>query len=125
MQHMGGAARRNAGSGGLSALVLVLTLTACSSVGAPPQASSPSPGDGPTVVLEAASFAPADVRIESGTAVTWRWAGGMAHDVAGSDFASPIQTDGTFTHTFKQPGAHDYWCNLHSGMKGTVTVVSS
>lgn len=125
MPHRASAARRNAGSGGLSALVLVLTLTACSSVGAAPPASSPPPGEVPTVVLEATSFVPADVRIDSGTAVTWRWAGGMAHDVAGSDFASPIQTDGTFTHTFEQPGAYDYWCNLHSGMKGTVTVVSS
>lgn len=125
MQHRGSAARRNAGSGGLSVLVLVLTLSACASVGAAPPASSTSLGEGPTIVLEASSFEPADVRIDSGTAVTWRWAEGMAHDVVGSDFASAIQTDGTFTHTFEQPGAYDYWCNLHPGMKGTVTVVSS
>jgi len=125
MQHRGSAARRNVGSAGLSVLVLVLTLSACATVGAAPPASSPPPGEGPTVVLEASSFAPADVRIDPGTTVTWRWAEGMAHDVVGSDFASAIQTEGTFTHTFEQPGAYDYWCNLHPGMKGTVTVVSS
>lgn len=125
MQHRGSAARRNAGSGGLSVLVLVLTLSACASVGASPPAGSLPAGEGATVVLEASSFEPADVLIDSGASVTWRWAGGMAHDVTGSNFASPIQTGGTFTHTFEQPGTYDYWCNLHPGMRGTVTVVSS
>lgn len=125
MQHSGSAARRKAGSGGLSILALVLTLSACAPVDATPPASSTPPGAGPTVVLEATSFEPADVLIDSGTPVTWRWAGGVAHDVVGSDFASAIQTDGTFSHTFDRAGTHDYWCNLHPGMKGTVTVVSS
>jgi len=125
MQHRGSTARRNAGSGGLSVLVLVLTLSACASAGAAPPASSSPLGEGPTVVLEATSFEPADVRVESGTTVTWQWAGGAAHDVTGPEFASGIQTDGTFAYTFNQPGAYDYWCNLHPGMKGTVTVLSS
>jgi plastocyanin len=125
MQHRDRAEGRNAGSGALSAIALVLALTACASgAGASPEPSDPT-SDGQTVVLEANSFEPADLRIDSGTAVTWRWAGSMAHDVVGSDFASAIQTDGTFTHTFDQPGAYDYWCNLHPGMKGTLTVVSS
>ena len=125
MQHRGSAARRNAGSGGLSVLVLVLTLSACASVGASPPAASLPAGEGPTVVLEGSSFEPADVLIDSGTSVTWLWSGGVAHDVMGSDFTSGIQTDGTFTHTFEQPGTYDYWCNLHPGMTGAVTVTSS
>ena len=116
---------RNVGRGGLSALALVLALTACASgAGASPQPSGPT-RDGQKVVIEATSFEPADLLIDSGTAVTWQWAGGVAHDVVGSNFASAIQTDGTFTYTFNQPGAYDYWCNLHPGMRGTVTVVSS
>lgn len=125
MQHRDRAESRNVGRGGLSALALVLALTACASgAGASPQPSGPT-RDGQKVVIEATSFEPADLLIDSGTAVTWQWAGGVAHDVVGSNFASAIQTDGTFTYTFNQPGAYDYWCNLHPGMKGTVTVVSS
>ena len=125
MQHRDRAESRNIGRGGLSALALVLALTACASgSGASPQPSGPT-RDGQTVVIEATSFEPADLLIDSGTAVTWQWAGGVAHDVVGSNFASAIQTDGTFTYIFDQPGAYDYWCNLHPGMKGTVTVVSS
>ena len=125
MQHRDRAENRNVGRGGLSALALVLALTACASgAGASPQPSGPT-RDGQKVVIEATSFEPADLLIDSGTAVTWQWAGGVAHDVVGSNFASAIQTDGTFTYTFNQPGAYDYWCNLHPGMKGTVTVVSS
>ena len=125
MQHRDRAESRNIGRGGLSALALVLALTACASgAGASPQPSGPT-RDGQKVVIEATSFEPADLLIDSGTAVTWQWAGGVAHDVVGLNFASAIQTDGTFTYTFNQPGAYDYWCNLHPGMKGTVTVVSS
>lgn len=125
MQHRGSAARPKTGSGGLSVLVLVLTLNACASVGAAPPAPSAPLGEGQTVVLVATSFEPADLLVESGTTVRWQWAGGVAHDVTGQDFASAIQTEGTFAHTFNQPGAYDYRCNLHPGMKGTVTVVSS
>jgi len=123
MQHTDRGKDRSA-YGGLSALGLVLALTACTSAGAaPPNASTPT--EGSTIVLEATSFQPAEMHVESGATVTWQWAGSVAHDVTGPDFASGIQTDGTFTYTFNQPGAYYYWCNLHPGMKGTVTVVSS
>jgi plastocyanin len=124
MQHDSRAGYRSA-HGRLSALALVLALTACTSAGAAPPTPSTPTEEGSTIVLEATSFQPADLLVESGTTVTWQWAGGTAHDVTGPDFASGIQTDGTFAYTFDQPGAYDYWCNLHPGMKGTVNVVSS
>jgi plastocyanin len=123
MRHTGRGKDRNV-TGRMSAVALVLALTACTSVGAAPPTPSTPTEEGSTIVLEATSFQPADLVVEPGTTVTWQWAG-TAHDVTGPDFASGIQTDGTFAYTFDQPGAYDYWCNLHPGMKGTVNVVSS
>jgi len=47
----------------------------------------------------------------------------MPHDVSGDGFNSEIQTEGIFSHTFEEVGAYPYLCTLHSGMRGTVTVL--
>jgi len=112
---------------GLMAIVAVtVAVTACASgADAPPEPAPPGSDEGTVVMLEAVSFDPTDTVVHAGTAVTWQWAGGVAHDVTSDNFASDIQTDGTFQHTFDEVGTYGYWCNLHPGMKGTVTVVSS
>ncbi len=33
------------------------------------------------------------------------------------------QSEGSFTHTFDQPGTYGYRCTLHGGMDGRVVVV--
>jgi plastocyanin len=111
--------------GFVAAVAMTIALTACvSGAQASPEPAPPDADEGPIVVLEAQNFDPTDVAVEAGTTVTWKWAGGVAHDVAGHDFASEIQTDGTFRYTFDQVGTYSYRCNLHPGMKGTVTVLS-
>lgn len=67
-------------------------------------------------------FAPAAVAVPPGTTVTWRWQGANEHNVYGDGFASPLQTDGTFAHTFAQPGTYAYRCTLHPFMRGEVVV---
>jgi len=47
----------------------------------------------------------------------------LSHDVSGDGFKSEVQTEGTFSHTFADAGDYPYVCTLHSGMRGTVTVV--
>lgn len=64
-----------------------------------------------------------EVVVEVGTEVTWVWEGRAAHDVVGEGFDSGVQSTGTFTHTFDEPGAYGYVCTLHPGMDGTVFVV--
>jgi plastocyanin len=49
----------------------------------------------------------------------------MTHDVSGDGFKSEIQSEGTFSHTFEDSGGYPYGCSLHSGIRGTVTVVDS
>lgn len=98
------------------AALLVLGLAACSGGGS-------TTGDPDTVTLRGTSFRPAELTVDPGTTVTWEWDGPMDHDVAGDDFASDVQSEGTFTHTFDEPGSYPYECTLHPNMTGTVTVV--
>jgi plastocyanin len=42
--------------------------------------------------------------------------------VAGDDFQSEIISEGSFTHTFDEPGTYDYACTLHPNMRGTIEV---
>ena len=72
-------------------------------------------------------FAPAAVRVDPGTTVTWTWTGqGGSHNVAGDGFESELTDAGdhTFEHTFEEAGVYTYICTPHEtlGMKGAVVV---
>lgn len=76
------------------------------------------------------SFAPAAVKISTGTTVVWEWSGrGGSHNVvaADGDFESDLTDEEghTFTQTFEDSGVVKYYCQPHktSGMKGVVEVV--
>jgi plastocyanin len=80
--------------------------------------------ESPTVTIADMRFTPDHVTIVAGDTVTWVWDDGSTpHDVSGDGFASDVQSEGSFTHTFDDAGSYPYVCTLHSGMKGTVTVV--
>jgi plastocyanin len=81
------------------------------------------------------TFTPADITIDQGDTVTWRWVGpDVNHDV----FSYPGEAEvydshpgivaveappgGTFAHTFTHVGTSRYFCSNHSSMQGTVTV---
>jgi len=72
-------------------------------------------------------FGPEAVRVPAGTTVTWHFDDSIEHDVVsdgGNDpFRSERLTNGTFAHTFTDPGTYDYVCTLHPGvMRGRVVV---
>jgi plastocyanin len=106
-------------------LALTVFLAAC--VPSPDKSASPPPvTEGPTVIIQDMQFNSDHVTIEEGDTVTWVWEDdGMAHDVSGDGFKSEIQSEGTFSHTFEDAGDYPYVCTLHSGMRGTVTVVDA
>jgi plastocyanin len=88
--------------------------------------STPPVSASPPVTIQDMRFNSDHVTIEEGDTVTWVWDDdGMTHDVSGDGFRSEIQSEGTFSHTFEDSGAYPYVCSLHSGMRGTVTVVDS
>lgn len=69
-------------------------------------------------------FAPAAIEVPAGTNVTWQWDGEVDHIVVGDNFESPVQTEGTFSQSFTEPGTYAYECTLHFFMRGEVVVTS-
>ena len=83
--------------------VLVLVLAACA--GPEPEAQ--------TVTILDDAFEPVEIVVKVGTEVTWVWEGEDEHDVSSAQFQSELQTNGTFTFTFDEPGTYAYACNPH------------
>ena len=70
-------------------------------------------------------FEPARIEAAVGQEVTWTNHDPAQHTVTqeGGGFDSgTMAANGTFSHTFDQPGEYRYVCALHPGMKGTVVV---
>lgn len=102
---------------------LVVAATACDDAGS--SATSEAPVAGTEVAVVDNDFEPAALEVEAGDTVTWTWEGGNQHDVAFDQVASEIQTGGTWTRTFDEPGEYDYLCTVHPNMQGTVVVTAS
>jgi plastocyanin len=104
-------------------LVLAFTLAACQSGSAASPADAPPVRGVTTVDAKDLKFQPPAIEVAPGTEVTWRFVdGSVPHDVKGDGFASEIQSRGTFSHRFTQPGEFRYRCTLHAGMDGRVVV---
>jgi plastocyanin len=101
-------------------IVVLVPLTACGSDG--DDAAEDDPVAATEVAVVDNDFEPAVVTVDVGATVTWTWDGSNPHDVGGDGFASDIQTSGSFEHTFDQAGEYEYYCSLHSGMRGRVVV---
>ncbi|MFB6073205.1 MAG: halocyanin domain-containing protein [Halobacterium sp.] len=75
-------------------------------------------------------FAPAAIRVDPGTTVTWKWVKGT-HNVQAKDGSYKSKLTGesgfTFSHTFESEGVSKYFCMPHKamGMKGAVVVGSA
>ncbi len=72
------------------------------------------------------AFARTDVEVVAGTTVRWRNAGTTTHRLVRRlgnatviEELSPGQTE---TTTFAEPGTYEYFCTVHEGMSGTITV---
>jgi plastocyanin len=106
-------------------LVLTFTLVACQSGSAASPADAPPVRGVTTVEATDLKFLPPAIEVPPGTEVTWRFVdGSVPHDVKGDGFASEIQSRGTFSHRFTQPGEFRYRCTLHAGMDGRVVVAA-
>jgi plastocyanin len=79
-----------------------------------------------TVTLRNIAFTPSSVMIHRGGKVRFVWRdGSIGHDVrfrSGGFKASPLQSSGSETLTFKKKGTFHFFCSVHSNMKGTVKV---
>lgn len=97
--------------------------------------SSSTPSDTPTAIPSIAAptvaiidngFTPASLTVAAGSTVTWTNTGQRDHTVSTSDasFGSDgvMKSGATYAHTFATAGTFAYFCAIHSGMKGTITV---
>jgi plastocyanin len=103
-------------------LLAVTTVTACQDGG---DGGDLNPADAvATTEVDVVdnSFEPSVIQVATGDTVTWTWGGQNPHDVDGGEFASEVQTSGTFSHTFETAGEYSYVCNVHAGMDGLVVV---
>ena len=99
-----------------------------------PSNSLPDPGSprrptGPSdISIIDNAFSPLTRTIATGATLRWTNGGNLPHTVTARDssfdsgFLSP---GGSFQRTFVSPGVFDYFCTIHPGMKGVITVVGS
>jgi plastocyanin len=76
------------------------------------------------VKIEGMQFSPATVKVHRGDTVTWRNNDLVPHTVtaAGKFDSGAIATGKTFSRKMDAPGAYDYICTYHPGMKGRIEV---
>ena len=69
-------------------------------------------------------FAPAQLAVKVGQAVTWTNRDDIPHTVvcAGKFRSKTLDTDDKFTFTFAAAGEYKYFCSLHPHMTGVVKV---
>ncbi len=87
-------------------------------------------GNNPVVVMSSDAFLPSNMTIKSGTTVTWINMDFVAHTVtSGSEQAPTNLFDShelyhmqSFSYTFTLSGIYAYYCDIHPGMVGTITV---
>ena len=111
----------------VAAVVVVGTLLAVSVAGAqkhPTAKAQKHPTK--TVLIKNFSFKPAQITIKRGTKVRWINKDSTAHTATannGRSFDSGrLSTGQRYTHTFKSAGKKPYHCEIHSDMKGRITV---
>lgn len=88
-----------------------------------------NPG-GNTVSIQNNAFSPGTLTVPVGTTVTWTNHDGIAHTVTAGTPGSPsgafssgnLAGNATFSHTFSAAGSFPYFCSIHTGMRGTITV---
>ena len=117
--------------------VFAVTLAACTSTpaagpaatSAAPAATSAAPAAKAAVTIKGFAFAPATLEVAKGTVVTFTNSDSATHTVTSGanrtkdgKFDQQITGSAEATVKFDTAGTFEYFCQLHSSMKGTVTV---
>lgn len=79
-----------------------------------------------TIRMKGIAFPDGVRTVTPGTKVTWTNADGTAHTVTSTkdDFDSGEVAQGkSYTRAFAELGTYDYFCTIHSYMKGSIKVV--
>ena len=81
---------------------------------------------GALIDAEGQTFDDAQIEVRAGTTVEWRNTGSATHHLVRSLGGAVVSEDLAPGHsevaTFAEPGTYEFWCTIHQGMSGTVTV---
>ncbi len=81
-----------------------------------------------TVLIRLISYQPETLTVPAGTEVTWINRDVVRHTVTSDEGlfdSGDIGSDGSFNHTFEEPGTYGYHCTRHSIMHGTIIVTEA
>jgi LPXTG-motif cell wall-anchored protein len=81
-----------------------------------------------SVAMRDIKFKPRNITIDPGDTVQWRNDDPERHNALGENgsFETPVIDEGeTSSHTFDRKGSYPYFCSLHAGMTGKITVGAS
>lgn len=84
-----------------------------------------TPASATTVKIDNFTFSPMTLEVNRGTTITWLNKDDIPHVVASTEgkFKSrAIDTDGSYTFTFTEPGTYEYYCSVHPKMTGKIVV---
>jgi amicyanin len=87
-------------------------------------AATPARAEDATVKIGNFTFGPQELKVKSGTTVTWTNEDDIPHTVVSpNNYRSKVlDTDATYSFTFTTPGTYKYFCSLHPHMTGTIVV---
>ena len=87
-------------------------------------AATPARAEDATVKIGNFTFGPQELKVKSGTTVTWTNEDDIPHVVVSpNNYRSKVlDTDATYSFTFTTPGTYKYFCSLHPHMTGTIVV---
>ena len=84
----------------------------------------PASADEVAIKIGNFTFGPKELKVKSGTTVTWVNEDDIPHTVVSlNNFRSKaLDSDDKFSFTFTTPGTYKYFCSLHPHMTGTIVV---
>ena len=87
-------------------------------------AATPARAEDIAVKIDNFTFGPQELKVKSGTTVTWTNEDDIPHTVVSpNNFRSkPLDSEDKFSFTFTTPGTYKYFCSLHPHMTGTIVV---
>ncbi|HUN40221.1 MAG TPA: cupredoxin family copper-binding protein [Acetobacteraceae bacterium] len=106
---------RRAAGAGMGALVAAMAVRASHA------------DDGSKVTVDNFTFVPPVLHVKVGTTVTWTNHDDIPHSIvcpALNLHSHAMDTDDSFSYTFKQAGTFSYMCGLHPFMHGQVDVTA-
>ncbi len=108
----------------LTAISLLIVGGGCGSDESSDGSAAADGGSG-TVAIADFAYSPADLTVDSGTAVSFPNRDSTAHTATANDGTfdtGTIEGGKSGSVTLEQPGTYRYYCLFHPFMKGTVTV---